>query len=133
MKNNYIQEKRQSKRYLCDQFFLQISLKTLEGYLDVTAIDFNSEGMGLFSNDTIPESGDLSLSLHYDNPSLNYAFDSLPCTIVYCNLTEVGSHCGIRFNLKQLSQADRSALKAIERCLIEVDDPENRYHFLSDE
>ena len=133
MKNNYIQEKRQSQRYLCDQFFLQISLKTLESYLDVTAIDFNSEGMGLFSNDTIPESGDLSLSFNYDNPSLKFAFDSLPCTIVYCNLTEVGSHCGIRFNLKHLSQTDRAALKAIERCLIEADDPENRYHFLSDE
>ena len=128
MSNNSIQEKRQSKRYLCDEFFTLISLHTLEGNLDTTAIDFNKEGIGLFSNDILPESGNVSLSMHYENPALMHTFYNLPCSIVYCNQTEVGSHCGIHFKLNELSQADRTALRAIESYLINCDDPDDRYH-----
>jgi hypothetical protein len=74
MSNVSRQEKRQSKRYLCDEFFTQITLDTPEGNLDITAIDFNKEGIGLFSNNSIPESGNVSLSMHYGNPSLIHEF-----------------------------------------------------------
>ena len=133
MNNNSIQEKRQSKRYLCDQFFILSTLQTLEGSLDITAIDFNKEGMGLFSNEIIPESGNVSLSIRYENPTLTHEFSHLPSSIVHCNLTEVGSHCGIRFKLNELSQADRVALEKIETQLIKCDDPDDRYHLFGDD
>ncbi|MFT6908003.1 MAG: hypothetical protein ACJAS1_004691 [Oleiphilaceae bacterium] len=133
MSNVSRQEKRQSKRYLCDEFFTQITLDTPEGNLDITAIDFNKEGIGLFSNNSIPESGNVSLSMHYGNPSLIHEFYNLPCSIVHCNQTEVGSHCGIRFRLNELSPADRTALEAIEAHLIICDDPDDRYHLSDDD
>jgi hypothetical protein len=133
MRNDSIQEKRQLKRYLCDEFFTQCSLQTPEGNLEITAIDFNKEGIGLFSNDVIPESGNVSLTMHYENPALIHKFSNLPCSIVHCNLTEVGSHCGIHFTLNELSQTDRTALEAIETYLIKCDDPDNRYHLSDDE
>jgi hypothetical protein len=133
MRKKSIPEKRQSKRYLCDQFFSQSSLQTSEGNLDITAIDFNKEGMGLFSSDIIPESGKVSLSMSYENDSFSHRFDNLPCFIVHCNLTEVGSHCGICFRLNELSQRDSAALEAIECYLIQSDDPEDRYHLFEDD
>jgi hypothetical protein len=128
-----IQEKRQSKRYLCDEFFTQSTLETAEGNVDLTAIDFNRDGIGLFSNEVIPESGNVSLSIHYGNPTLSHEFNNLPCSIVYCNQTEVGSHCGIRFTLSELSLADQAALEAIEANLIKSDDPDDRYHLFGEE
>ena len=122
------QDKRQTKRYLCDEFFTRCTLQSHEGSLDMTAIDFSKEGMGLFTNEAIPESGNFSLCLHYENPTLRHKFNNLPCSIVHCNLTEVGSHCGIRFKLDQISLEDRNALEAIELCLATLDDPDDRYH-----
>lgn len=133
MRNENIQEKRQSKRYLCDEFFAQCSLQTFKGNLDITAIDFNRDGMGLFSSEAIPESGQISLSMHYNNPTMSHVFSNIPCTIVHCNLTEVGSHCGVRFNINELSAEDITALETIEDCLIKFDDPDNRYHLFGDD
>tara|TARA_R110002072_G_scaffold90500_8_gene202502 strand:- start:7905 stop:8306 length:402 start_codon:yes stop_codon:yes gene_type:complete len=133
MSNNSISEKRQSKRYLCDEFFTQSSLQTPEGNVDLTAIDFNKEGIGLFSNELIPESGNVGLSMRYENPALTHEFCNLPGSIVYCNQTEVGSHCGIRFTLNELSQTDRTALEKIETHLINCDDPDDRYHLFDDD
>ena len=132
MRDDPSQERRLSKRYLCDEFFSHSSLQTSEGNLDLTAINFNKDGIGMFSNDSIPESGNARLTMHYENPSLSYDFYNLSCTIVYCNQTEVGSHCGIRFNLHELSQADKEALEAIETLLVKSDNPDDRYHLLED-
>lgn len=129
---HFTQDKRQRKRYLCDEFFTKCSLQSHEENLDMTAIDFSNEGMGLFTNEAIPESGNFSLCLHYKNPTLSHRFNNLPCSIVYSNLTEVGSQCGIRFKLDQLSQDDRAALEAIELCLAKLDDPDDRYHLFGD-
>jgi hypothetical protein len=136
-------DKRQAKRYLCDEYFRNCILhlednavsedKIEASSLDVTAINFSKEGMGLFCNEHIPESGNFKLSLSYENPSLMKRFDNLPCSIVYCNLTEVGSHCGIRFELAQLSEEDIAALAAIESGLASLDDPEDRYHLFCEE
>ena len=130
MTNDSVQEKRQSKRYLCDEFFTQITLQTLEGSLDITDIDFNKEGIGLFSNEVIPESGNVSLSIQYKNPLFIHMFNNLPCSIVHSNLTEVGTHCGVRFKLEELARTDRNALDTIESYLIKSDDPDDRYHLL---
>lgn len=127
-----IQDKRQTKRYLCDEFFSRCSLQSLEGNLDMTAIDFSKEGMGLFTNEAIPESGNFKLCLYYENPSLSHKFKDLPCSIVHYNITEVGSQCGICFKLDQLSQDDRAALEAVELCLAKLDDPDDRYHLFGD-
>ena len=133
MRNDTSQEKRQSKRYLCDKFFTHCSLQIPEGNLDLTAINFNKDGIGAFSNDFIPESDNVSLSIHYENPTLKHEFYNIPCSIVYCNQTEVGSHCGIRFNLNEVSQTYKVALEAIETHLIKYDDPDNRYGLFDDE
>tara|TARA_R110001592_G_scaffold103298_1_gene291125 strand:+ start:7408 stop:7809 length:402 start_codon:yes stop_codon:yes gene_type:complete len=133
MRNDSIQEKRQSKRYLCDEFFTNSTLQTPEGNVDITAIDFNKEGIRLFSSDVIPESGKVSFTMHYENPALSHEFYNLPCSIVYCHLIEVGSHCGIRFNLNEVSEIDRAALEAIEEHLVKCDDPDDRYHLFGDD
>ena len=133
MLKDYIQEKRQSKRYLCDEFFTHISLQISEKDMDMTAIDFSREGIGLFSSDTLPESGNALLSLDYQSPPFNHTFSRLPCAIAHCNLTEVGSHCGVYFKLSDLSQADKAALESIESILIENDDPDDRYHLFGDD
>lgn len=127
------EDKRQTKRYLCDEFFTRCSLQSHEGSLDMTAIDFSNEGMGLFTNEVIPESGNFSLCLHYESPSLSQKFKHLPCSVVYYNLTEVGSQCGICFKLEQLSQHDRAALEAIESSLAKLDDPDDRYHLFGED
>lgn len=132
MRNDTSQEKRLSKRYLCDKFFTHCALQTPKGNLDLTAINFNKEGIGVFSSDFIPESGDVSLSIHYENPTLTHAFYNMPCSIAYCNQTEVGSHCGIRFNLDKLSATDKEALEAIETHLTSHDNPDDRYHLFDD-
>lgn len=126
-------DKRQNKRYLCDEHFSSCQLQLNGSLVETTAIDFSHEGMGVFSNDHIPDSGRYSLTLVYDNPALSKQFHKLPCTIVYCNLTEVGSHCGIRFELEQLSAEDRSSLEEIEQSLSQLDDPEDRYHLFGGE
>mgnify|MGYP003633674401 CR=1 FL=1 len=133
MKNDSTQEKRLSKRYLCDKFFTHCTIQAPEESLDLTAINFNKNGIGVFSSDFIPESDNVSLSIHYENPTLTHEFYNLPCSIVYCNQTEVGSHCGIRFNLNEVSETDKVALEAIETLLIKYDDPDNRYHLFDDE
>ncbi|MFV1872491.1 MAG: PilZ domain-containing protein [Oleiphilus sp.] len=133
MSKHFFEEKRLSKRYLCDDFFVHIVLHTPEGDLCITAIDFNQEGMGFFSNEHIPEMASLSLSLQYKNPPLSHTFTKLPCSIVYCNQTEVGSHCGTAFTLNELSEADKKALEEIEAYLITCDDPEDRYHLFGDD
>lgn len=122
------QDKRQNKRYLCDEHFANCQLQLDERQVETTAIDFSHEGMGLFSGEHIPESGCFVFSFTYGKPNLAREFIALPCTIVYCNLTEVGSHCGIRFELDKLSIEDRSSLKDIEQSLSLQDDPEDRYH-----
>jgi hypothetical protein len=127
------QDKRQSARYLCDEHFTKCVLLSETHTVEVTAIDFSTEGMGLFSNEHVPESGSFKLSMEYNNPGLQHRFDSLPCTLVYCNLTEVGSHCGIRFELSQLAETDVTALQEIESTLATHDDPEDRYHLFGDE
>ena len=133
MINNEIQEKRLLKRYLCDEFFTHSTLQTPQGNLDFTAINFNQDGIGVFSNDFIQESGNVRLSMHYENPDLQHEFYKLPCSIVYCNQTEIGSYCGIHFNLNEISPTDRAALVAIEAHLVKNDDADNRYHFQNDD
>ena len=64
---------------------------------------------------------------------LQLIFNALPCVLVHYNLTEVGSQCGIRFSLEQISQAEQQALAAIELVLAELDDPEDRYHLFGDD
>lgn len=127
------EDKRQTKRYLCDEFFTRCTLLCHEGHLDMTAIDFSKDGMGLFTTESIPEPGNLKLCLHYENPAFVYKFNLLPCSLVHYNQTEVGVQCGIRFHLDQISPQDRNALAAIESCLAEFDDPEDRYHLFSEE
>lgn len=127
MKKGSIQEKRHSTRYLCNKFFIQTKAETVEEILNLTAIDFNKDGMGLFSSDVIPESGQLIVTMHYHSPTFQYNFINLVCSIVHCNLTEVGSHAGISFNFHTLSEADKKALSSIEKELINTDNPEDRY------
>ena len=127
------QDKRQAKRYLCDEHFKQCVLMFEDLALEVTAIDFTKEGMGLFASEHIPDSGSFKLSMSYENPALHHCFEDLACTLVYCNLTEVGSHCGIRFEQDQLSPENQTALKAIEANLASLDDPEDRYHLFGDD
>lgn len=132
MTNELINEKRQSKRYLCDEFFKQITLETNHHTINMTAIDFNKDGIGLFSSDVIPESGNMRVSMRYESPAFNYTFKNMPCSIAHCNLTEVGSHCGLHFNLNSLTLEDSEALKIIEIQLIKSDDPDDRYHLFGD-
>lgn len=133
MINDSSQEKRLLKRYLCDDFFTLSALLPTETSLDLTAINFNKEGIGVFSNDFIPESGSLSLSIRYDSPRFSHTFNKLPCAIVYSNQTEVGSHCGVRFNLDDISQTDKEALELIEAYLVKIDNPDNRYNIFGDD
>lgn len=127
------QEKRQATRYLCDEHFQQCVLMFENVAVEVTAIDFTKEGMGLFASEHIPASGRFKLSFSYENPSLPHRFTELACTLVYCNLTEVGSHCGIRFEQDQLSPENQTALKAIEANLASLDDPEDRYNLFGED
>lgn len=132
MNDGFTEEKRLSKRYLCDEFFELIGLEVNQHSFSMTAIDFNKDGIGLFSNDAIPECGNVTLTLRYHSPAFNYIFKDLSCSIVHCNLTEVGSHCGLHFNQSKLSSNDKKALETIEEQLIKSDDPDDRYHLFGE-
>lgn len=133
MTNYADQEKRQANRYLCDEYFSVCLLDTQSDNFDITAIDFNKEGMGVFSNAMPSESGDIILYLIYDNPALKYTFKKLPCTIVHFNQTEVGCHFGVHFHYNKLTKKDRNALEKIETLLSKTDDPEDRYHLFGND
>jgi hypothetical protein len=133
MTNYSNQEKRQAIRYLCDDFFSICLINTEDDKTDITAIDFNKEGMGIFSNIMPSESGEIILCLKYENPAQTYTLINLPCTIVHYNQTEVGCHCGVRFHADKLAENDRKALEEIETILSKSDDPEDRYHLFGGE
>ncbi len=125
-----IEEKRLNKRYLCDEYFTSATMTIGNAEVKVTAIDFNKEGMGIFTNAALPDEVKVLLAISYTHPEQAYEFEHIPCSMVYENQTEVGSQCGLKFLRQDLSEHDLSALSTIENILTEQDDPEDRYHLM---
>ncbi len=122
-----MKEKREHPRYLCDEQFSDCELIGGGQSVLVHSINFNHQGMALFTSHLLPEADVWVVSFQHDAEEGCVVVDQLPCCLVYANETEVGNHYGISFEWEALSEDQREQLLVIEQRLAQLSKTQGRY------
>ncbi|WP_020409899.1 hypothetical protein [Hahella ganghwensis] len=120
-------EKRELPRLLCTPAFSS-SLVYVEGKeFDVSSINFNRNGLGIFMNGRLPDAASGTVSFQFETADgQQIRITDLPFLLVYANETEVGSQYGLKFETGEVMEDVLQALREIESGL-SLQAADNRY------
>ncbi len=120
-------ERRRSKRFLCNENFVNCRIHHDGSLIDVAPINFNAQGMAIFCNTHLAELSIVSISFAYQLDDNMLELAELACNIVYSKDSEYGDQFGLSFDESKLSEAQMTMLSAVAKHIEAHDDPEDRY------
>ncbi len=117
MTNYNHHEKRELPRLLCSEGF-SVGLLIMGYFRDeVSSINFNRNGIGIFVNGRLPDEKHGEISFSYTRGDLSIDIEEIPFTLVYANETEVGGQYGLKFDLDRIAPEILERLQQIETAL----------------
>ena len=96
-------ERRRIPRFLCSDKFSNCQLDVTFGndtrQFKAQSINFNHQGIALFSTHPLPEIDQCLISFSYDQGDQQVTIKKMPCVFRHINEMEIGCQYGVEFDL----------------------------------
>lgn len=119
--------KRKLVRLLCNASFGDSVLTCSEQSFVAKSINYNHQGICVFTFQRIPEVDTLEIGFFYQQGNEEVVVDKIPCQVVYALFTETGDQFGLRFLWDDIDPAVQERLRRIEALLEKNSDDQDRY------
>jgi hypothetical protein len=127
MSTDSVTNKRTLVRLLCNASFGDSVLTCAEQSFVAKSINYNHQGICVFTYQRIPDVDTLEISFSYQQDGEEVSVSNIPCQVVYALFTETGDQFGLRFLWDDFDSATQNQLKRIEALLEKNTDDQNRY------